>query len=69
MRHNNWQCDKCAGSEFTTGEIRVAGGFWSKIFDVQASKYTAVVCDKCGFTEFYKGTSSTLGTVFDLFTR
>ncbi len=69
MRHNNWQCTKCNHDEFETGEIRVAGGFWSKIFDVQANKYSAVTCERCGFTEFYKGSSSTLGNVFDFFTR
>ena len=69
MRHQNWQCMKCNHDEYDTGEIRVAGGFWSKIFDVQAKKYSAVTCERCGFTEFYKGSSSTLGNVFDFFTR
>jgi len=69
MQHENWTCPKCRNNEFSTGQIRVAGGFWSKIFDVQASKYNAVTCDKCGYTEFYRGTSSTLGSIFDFITR
>lgn len=69
MRHENWQCMKCGHDEYETGEIRVAGGFWSKIFDVQANKYSAVTCERCSYTEFYKGSSSTLGNVFDFFTR
>ncbi len=69
MQHANWTCPKCRNTEFSTGEIRVAGGFWSKIFDVQASKYSAVTCKKCSYTEFYKGSSSTLGSVFDFFTQ
>ena len=69
MRHNNWNCPKCNHHEFNTGEIRVAGGFWSKIFDIQASKYSAVTCDRCSYTEFYKGSSSALGSVFDFFTQ
>ncbi|KKM90891.1 zinc ribbon domain-containing protein [Pseudoalteromonas sp. AS71] len=68
MRHNNWSCPKCNNNEFDTGEIRVSGGFWSRIFDVQNKKYTAVTCSRCSFTEFYKGSSSTLGNVFDFFT-
>jgi predicted nucleic-acid-binding Zn-ribbon protein len=69
MHHENWNCPKCKNAEFSTGEIRVAGGFWSKIFDVQASKYSAVICERCSYTEFYKGSSSTLGSVFDFFTQ
>ena len=60
---------KCNHDEYDTGEIRVAGGFWSKIFDIQANKYSAVPCERCGYTEFYKGSSSTLGNIFDFFTR
>jgi predicted nucleic-acid-binding Zn-ribbon protein len=49
--------------------MRVSGGFWSRIFDVQNKKYSAITCDQCGFTEFYKRDASTLGNVFDFFTR
>jgi len=68
MKHPKWSCPKCNHSSFDTGEIRVSGGFWSRIFDVQNKKYTAVTCEKCQYTEFYKGSSSTLGNVFDFFT-
>jgi predicted nucleic-acid-binding Zn-ribbon protein len=68
MQHRNWSCPKCQSTEYDVGEIRVAGGFWSRIFDVQNKKYSAVTCEKCSYTEFYKGSSSTLGNVFDFFT-
>lgn len=67
MQHRNWQCPKCHNHEYEVGEIRVSGGFWSRIFDVQNKKYSAVTCTQCTYTEFYKGTSSTLGNVFDFF--
>ncbi|MBT5484819.1 MAG: GTP-binding protein [Gammaproteobacteria bacterium] len=67
MRHKKWECTKCKDLDFTVGEMRVAGGFWSKIFDVQGSKYSAVTCDNCRYTEFYKGSTSGLGNVFDFF--
>jgi hypothetical protein len=35
MANENWVCPKCGHNEFEAGEIRVAGGFWSRIFDVQ----------------------------------
>jgi hypothetical protein len=69
MEHQNWSCPKCANRAYTTGEIRVSCGFWSRIFDVQNKKYTAVTCDQCSYTEFYKGASSTLGNIFDFFTN
>ena len=51
------------------GEIRAAGGFWSKIFDVQGRKFTTVICARCRYTELYQADSSTLGNVFDSFTN
>ena len=69
MQHSNWSCLRCSSRQFEAGEIRVSGGFWSRIFDVQNKKYSAVTCDKCGYTEFYKRDASTLGNVFDFFTR
>jgi len=68
MRHKNWRCIKCSHEEFETGEMRVSGGFWSRIFDVQNKKYFAVTCQRCSYTEFYKGSSSTAGNIFDFFT-
>ena len=63
----NYKYTKCANNICNIGEIRVAGGFWSKIFDVQGSKYTAVTCQRCSYTEFFKTDSSSLGTIFDFF--
>ena len=68
MKNKKWSCPKCEHIEFNVGEIRVAGGFWSKIFDVQASRYSALTCDRCSYTEFYRTRSSTLGSVFDFMT-
>jgi hypothetical protein len=69
MHHANWSCPKCQHREYEIGEIRVAGGMWSKIFDVQGSRYSAVTCEQCSYTEFYKNPSSVLGNVFDFFTN
>lgn len=68
MEHKNWDCSKCGNKSYEEGEIRVAGGFWSRIFDVQNKKYVSISCNKCGFTEFYKSGSSKSGNVLDFFT-
>jgi len=50
-------------------EMRGAGGFWSKIFDVQGQRFTTVICDRCRYTEFFHADSSVMGNIFDLFTN
>jgi len=69
MHHENWKCSKCDYSEFELGEIRVAGSFWTKIFNIQNKKFGSISCSKCSYTEFYKNQpSSGLGNVLDFFT-
>ncbi|MDD2999554.1 MAG: GTP-binding protein [Erysipelotrichia bacterium] len=62
---SNWKCLKCENTNFETGELRATGGFLSKLFDIQTEKYTSVTCKNCGFTEFYKRSSSIVGHVVD----
>lgn len=69
MNTRSYTCPKCGSTRYEIGEMRAAGGFWSKIFDVQGAKFTSVICMQCRYTEFYKGDSSTLGNVFDFFTN
>lgn len=68
MEHRNWKCPKCKNSRFDTDEFRATGGRLAKIFDVQNKKFTTVSCTRCHYTELYRGATSTLGNVFDLFT-
>jgi hypothetical protein len=48
--------------------MRATGGTLSKIFDVQTEKFTAVTCEQCTYTEFYKTKTSGISNVFDFFT-
>ena len=66
MQHQNWSCLRCHNTEYDVDEIRSSGRI-SRFFDVQNKKFAAVVCQRCGFTELYRGKSSTLGNVFDFF--
>lgn len=68
-RANSYRCPKCGASQYETGEIRAAGGFWTKIFDIQSVKFTTVSCLRCHYTEIYRADSSTLENIFDLFTN
>ena len=62
-------CPKCSGTSYETDEIRTVGGRFAKIFDVQNKKFTAVSCTNCKYTELYKGSTSTIGNVFDFLTN
>ena len=65
----NYHCPKCSNSQCDVGELRGAGGFWSKIFDVQGARFTAVTCQRCKYTEFFRAPTSMMGNIFDLFTN
>ena len=69
MNRNRYTCVKCQNRNYDSGEMRVAGGFWSKIFNVQGRKFITISCQKCGHTEFYnqKG-ATTAENILDLFT-
>ncbi|MBL03645.1 uncharacterized protein METZ01_LOCUS145045 [marine metagenome] len=70
MEHEYWVCPRCKHAEFEVGEIRVAGGLWAKIFNVQNKKFASMSCLTCSYTEFYKDKSSSrLANVFDFFTN
>jgi predicted nucleic-acid-binding Zn-ribbon protein len=65
----NYTCPKCGHAACEVGEAHVAGGVWSKVFDVEGVKFSSVTCEKCSYTEFYKTEATMLSNVFDLFTN
>ncbi len=65
----SYRCPKCTNTESEIAELRGAGGFWSKIFDVQGARFTTVICNRCKYTEFFKAPTSMIGNIFDLFTN
>lgn len=69
MQTFSYTCPKCSATECETGQLHAAGGFWSKIFDVQSRRFTTVTCARCRCTEIYKADTSMLGNIFDLFTN
>ena len=69
METISYRCPKCSSTAFETGQMRAAGGFLSKIFDVQSRRFTTVTCARCRYTEIYQADTSMLGNIFDLFTN
>lgn len=65
----NYRCPKCGSNTCEVSEMRGAGGFFTKVFDVQSKRFTTVTCSRCRYTEFFKADSSMLGNIFDFFTN
>lgn len=68
MQKGSWTCPKCSNTTFEVDEFRATGGNLAKIFDVQNKKFSTITCSRCKYTELYKGSTSTLGNIFDFFT-
>ncbi len=65
----NYSCPKCGNSQYEVGEMRTAGGFWTKIFDIQSKRFSTVTCSRCRYTEIFQADTSMLGNIFDFFTN
>lgn len=66
---SSYQCPKCGHHACDTSEFRATGGILTKIFDIQSKRFTTVICRHCRYTELYQADQSTLGNIFDFFTR
>lgn len=64
----SFTCPKCGSTDCEVDEMRATGGIFSKIFDVQRSRFTVVTCERCRYSELYKAEPSLLGDIFDFFT-
>ncbi|MDQ3056354.1 MAG: zinc ribbon domain-containing protein [Pseudomonadota bacterium] len=61
----SFACGKCGGTEYSRKEMRAEGGVLSAAFDIATNRFTAVSCEKCGFTELYRTGTSAGSKIFD----
>ena len=61
-------CTKCGHKEFDSGEIRVSGGVFGSLLEVEGNHFTYVACKRCRFTEFYLGDKELMTSVLDFLT-
>ena len=47
-------CVKCGHKSATIDSIATTGDGLSRLFDLQNRSFEVVVCDRCGYTEFYR---------------
>jgi predicted nucleic-acid-binding Zn-ribbon protein len=65
----NRKCSKCESTEFTVGQLRATGGFWTKLFNIQNLKFVTLICKACGYTELYKKGTRSAENILDFFTN
>lgn len=51
----NYKCTKCGRTGYELQESRTSRSLLGSVFGVESAKYTAVVCQRCSYTEFYSG--------------
>ena len=61
----SYTCVKCGGADYTRSEMRTEGGLLSAAFDVSTRRFTAVSCNRCGYTELYRTDASAGSRIFD----
>ena len=47
-------CMKCGHESATIDSVATTGDGLSRLFDLQNRSFEVVVCDRCGYTEFYR---------------
>ncbi len=47
-------CVKCGHDSATVDDVATTGTGLTRLFDLQNRTFKAVVCDQCGYTEFYR---------------
>ena len=69
MEQHQFECVKCSGTEYKTGEIRTTGSGISRFLNVQNQKFATVSCGDCGYTELYRMDGRGVGNIFDILTN
>ncbi len=55
MNTGKYQCPKCGNKKAEIDNIRTTGAGFTRFFNIQNRRFTAVICSQCGYTEFYRG--------------
>jgi predicted nucleic-acid-binding Zn-ribbon protein len=70
MEIRNYTCPKCGSRKAGTDKIRTTGTGFTRYFNIQNRKFTAVSCVRCGYTELYREQhSGAAGNMLDFLTN
>jgi uncharacterized protein len=63
-------CPKCGNKKAEIDNIRTTGAGFTRFFNIQNRRFSAVSCTRCGYTELYRtGTAGTGSNVLDFLTN
>ena len=67
-RHSltDFTCAKCANNTYEVLDVSTASGMLSRMVNFQNRRFSAVVCQRCKYVEFYQTESGKLRNVADL---
>lgn len=65
MDKKQYICPKCNNTSYESDQFQATGGTFEKLFNVQNKKFITISCSDCGFTELYKGNTSTGLNILD----
>ncbi|VAW25115.1 hypothetical protein MNBD_BACTEROID01-830 [hydrothermal vent metagenome] len=70
MGQKNYNCPKCGSHKADIDQIRTTGAGFTRYFNIQNRRFTAISCSLCGYTELYKGApASGASSVLDFLTN
>jgi predicted nucleic-acid-binding Zn-ribbon protein len=58
-------CPKCGGKKYLTKGVVIQHSQFSQVFSIPGRKYTAVICDRCKYADFYNLPPKRIGEAFD----
>lgn len=61
-----YSCAKCSNPSFKAEDVALAGAKWGRYFDHQGKKFTAIMCENCGYTDFYRIGGGKAGNILDI---
>jgi predicted nucleic-acid-binding Zn-ribbon protein len=60
-----YTCPKCGGRQYEVKGVIMQHSQFSQVFSIPGRRYTAVICEKCRFTELYNLPVQRIHEAFD----
>ena len=58
-------CPKCGGKKYLVKGVVIQHSQFSQVFSIPGRRYTAVICDRCKYSDFYNLPPNRIGEAFD----
>ncbi len=65
MDERQYVCPKCGCTSYEQDQFQATGDNLTKVFNVQNKRFYTVSCTQCGYTELYRGKTTTGMNILD----